>query len=194
LGPVAALIADKKLDEAEKRLREVLRLSGERAKDLGWVHARLGTVLAQQRRIDEAIEAFQAAVAANPRDGRTMTGLGLLLGARQRLDEAIEVFEKAIRLDPVFAITHINYGAVLRRAGRLDEAIEQYRTAIRKDPNQARAYVGLSQVLAAQGKLDEAIRVINQAIEITRPSGNDAFVRQLETLREQYRLKQGGAP
>ena len=189
LGPVAELIADGKPQEAEKRLREVLKLSGDRAKELGWVHARLGTVLAQQRRIDEAIVSFQVAVAANPRDGRTMTGLGLLLGARKRYDESIEVFERAVKLDPVFAITHINYGNVLTQAGKPDAAIEQFRTAIRKDPKQVRAQVGLGRALAATGKLDEAIAAVDAALEIARPSGNDAFVQQLETLREQYRLQ-----
>jgi len=145
--------------------------------------------LASEDRDDEAIAAFRAIVAKNPKLSDAWNELARTLEKRGRLEEASEAYRSAIdessELAGEFALSR---GSVLLRLGKLDEAARHAglgekvnpsgahllhaRVALaRKDhrtaETEARAAqsaagnVLLAQVLAEQGRLAEALTVID---------------------------------
>jgi len=63
-------------------------------------HSRLGAVLSEQGKLQEAIGAYRKAIASNPRYARAYSRLGALLMELRQPQEAVEAYRNAIRLDP----------------------------------------------------------------------------------------------
>ncbi|MGA7178993.1 MAG: tetratricopeptide repeat protein [Thiobacillaceae bacterium] len=81
--------------------------SGQRVEALNWLSlgsgrlgpadfALMGTLLSQEHRYQEAINAYQSALQAEPHKGGWLLGLGLALDNAQRHDEAQVVFRQAL--------------------------------------------------------------------------------------------------
>jgi tetratricopeptide (TPR) repeat protein len=121
---------------------------------LGWLHEKCGdtkSALAEYRRGGaqapdyccparlEEIAILEAAMRANPRDGRAPYYLGNLLYDRRRHVEAIRYWERSARLDPSFSVVWRNLGIgcfnVLKRPTKAEAAYEK---AFRADPNSSR--------------------------------------------------------
>jgi tetratricopeptide (TPR) repeat protein len=120
-------------------------------------HGNLGLLLLEERRVDEAMAHFRAAVAARPQAPKTHVNLGVGLSALGRPDEALAAYETAVRLGPTQPLAHYNLGLALAERGRLDEAVRHYEEALRLDPGYAKARVNLGLVLANRGRLEDAI-------------------------------------
>jgi cytochrome c-type biogenesis protein CcmH/NrfG len=110
----------------------------------------LGVVLAEQGRLDEAIEMHRVALHLAPDDAQALNNLGLALHLAGRLDEAIANYRMAVTLDPHRVSARHNLATALRDSGRLDEAIAEYRRALEIDPGAAKTRVGLEQALRRQ--------------------------------------------
>lgn len=87
--------------------------------------AYLGTTLRSLDRVEEALEAYQAALAIDPDHVPALWGLGLALGMRDRLAEGMEVLRHAIRLDPAFPPPHFHLGVLAWAAGDPGETRRQ---------------------------------------------------------------------
>ncbi|MEO1292064.1 MAG: tetratricopeptide repeat protein, partial [Pseudomonadota bacterium] len=93
----------------------------------------------RERRLREAVNAFEAALAAGaspvqliPRRARALEGLGQLETAKIELDEAIAAAPDA-------AAIRFMRAAILRKLGRCEEAIRDYDVALRLDPSNSEA-------------------------------------------------------
>ncbi len=90
----------------------------------------LAGLLHRAGEMDEAIELYRAAVAADPALRRGWYNLGCLANEQGREADAVDYFRRSIELDPAHAPSWHNLGQALFNLGETDGAIERYRQAI----------------------------------------------------------------
>jgi tetratricopeptide (TPR) repeat protein len=117
----------------------------------------LGTELAGQNRLPEAIEAYEGALRARPDYSSARNNLVLahmrvgdaLAEKPGRAHEAIAHYEAVVRLDPKQFRAQYNLGTILMDIpGRLAEAIGHLENALTIQPKSAEAHVNLGVALA----------------------------------------------
>jgi len=89
-----------------------------------------GNALVTLGRHKEAIEAYQQAVAIDPKQTYAYYGLGNALDTLGRHKEAIEAYQQAVAIDPKFVHAYNALGNALDTLGRHKEAIEAYQKFI----------------------------------------------------------------
>ena len=104
----------------------------------------MGNTLKTQGKLEEAIEAYNKAIAIKPDFAEAYNNMGAALKAQGNLEEAIEACNKAIAIKPDFAEAYYNMGISFKEQGKLEEAIEAYTKAIVIKPDFARAYSNIS--------------------------------------------------
>ncbi|MFM6017448.1 MAG: tetratricopeptide repeat protein, partial [Dolichospermum sp.] len=126
----------------------------------------LGIALRDQKKLDEAVAAYQKAIELDPKFATAYYNLGIALRGQKKLDEAVAAYQKAIELDPKDATAYYNLGIALSDQKKLDEAVAAYQKAIELDPKNATAYYNLGNALIGQKKLDEAISKYRTALSL----------------------------
>ena len=120
------------------------------------VYNNLAVEYYDQRRFDQAIATWQAAllVPPDPLDlsGRVLilSNLGDTLVRRGRLDEAVAPFAEIARLAPRSVDAHYRWGQALAVQGKIDEAIPHFADAVALDPDHAQARASLDECLRRQ--------------------------------------------
>lgn len=147
----------------------------------------LGLSLALVGRSDEAIAAFDAALALNPRYVEAHLNRAVLLNDMGRLTEARAAFETAEHLGkpdetgfPVMvanrlANAHATLAHDYRAAGALDEAVAQYERALQLRPGYADVRLALARALTERGRHREAADQLEEVLRI-RPDWLDAML------------------
>ena len=132
----------------------------------------VGFELYGMERYDEAIAAFQRALAADPSFGGAYNGLGY--AAMRAGDDAMaeQAFRDYIRVASTEANPYDSYGEFLMDQGRLDEAAAQYEMALTKNPEFANARTMLVRLGIMQS---------NRAFEAAVASGDAEAVANLYT-------------
>ncbi|MBC7226148.1 MAG: tetratricopeptide repeat protein [Thermoflexales bacterium] len=138
---------------------------------------RQGAARAWEQRWEEAIAAYQQALAEFPDEPDALSGLGLALAGAGRVEEALPVLQRAADLAQENPVLREQVAQVLERLGRLEEAaqsylqaadlylhqqasglaVERWKDALRVDPSCIPAHVNLLRVYVGQGKHHEAI-------------------------------------
>ena len=152
-------------------------------------HNNLGIVLADQGRLDEAIDHYLEALRIKPDYADAHNDLGVALADEGKLDEAIAHYSEALRIKPDYADAHNNLGVALADQGKPDQAIAQYTDALRISPDSAKAHNNLGAALAGQGKLDEAIAQYSEALSVN-PGYAEAHNNWAAVLISQGKLDQ----
>lgn len=151
--------------------------------------------LAAQRsgRPEDAIAAYRAAVAADPRLAPAYFNLGQMLRNRHDLPNAAQAFDAAVRLRPTAADAWINLGVCREGLGDLDTALTCYREASRLDPRFAgAAHFNAGNVLRKQGDLPAAIASFEAARAVT-PEAPEIWLNLGNACREDGRLAEAMA-
>ena len=117
-------------------------------------------------RNDEAIAAYQQAIALDPKYAYPHNGLGNVYRSLGRNDEAIAAYQQAIALDPKFAYPHNGLGNVYSNLGRNDEAIAAYQQAIALDAKDATAHGNLASVYIDIKEYDRARTELGERIRL----------------------------
>ncbi len=139
-----------------------------------------GRALAALGRDEEALAAFEAALAADPTRGELgrqvevlrFRGLERHLAAARgaakagRLDEARSAYEAAIAASPDSSMLYRELALVERDAGDRLIALEHLRRAIALDPADAQSHALVGGLLEADGDLDGALRAYDDALAI----------------------------
>ncbi len=141
---------------------EIILLTGHNART--WT--RLGLLLEDLQRFDEAEAAYHKAIEIDPNYGWARYYLGNLLKDLKRFDDAEAACHKAIEIDPNFAKAWNNLGNLPKDLERFDEAEAACRKAIEIDPNYARAWYNLGNLLEDLERFDEAETAYRKTIEI----------------------------
>ena len=128
----------------------------------------LGTLLFEETRYREALEAFRKAVDADSKSLSMRARMGVVKSAL-RLGEFLEAQKTAQVLkqqDPKNAEVLSLHADALWSAGLFDEAHEEFKDALALVPDLSRGHHGLARALASQNKLDEALNEAQVALKL----------------------------
>jgi tetratricopeptide (TPR) repeat protein len=124
----------------------------------------LGSAFEMQQKMPEALEAYRAALVADPSNpDRTLDYTRLLMDL-DRYDEAIQIVQTGIG-DTSSTALQLRLGAVEMIKGDYSAARDAFDAALAIDPGLDAAYVGLAQTDARQGNEVDAIRILESARE-----------------------------
>ena len=104
--------------------------------------------LADQNKLDEAVEYYNKAIELKPNFIVARGRLGLTLAKKGNIDDAIKEFRIVLTDRPDDVEMRCNLGALLEQQGKIDEAISQYRLALQVNPDYRKARKKLEAVLA----------------------------------------------
>ncbi|MFB8798046.1 MAG: tetratricopeptide repeat protein [Microcoleus sp.] len=128
----------------------------------------LGNSLQESGQFDEAVIAYQNAIAQNPNFSWSYHGLGDVLQKLERWDEAVATYRKAVELNPDFSWSYHNLGDVLLKLEQWEEAAVAYRCEIELNPDFAWSFCNLGDALTKLKQWNEAINAYLKAILIDR--------------------------
>ena len=141
-------------EKAKARFEEALGI-GPAREDLGRVLFYVGSCLKELERFDQAIDALQAAVEADPDDLANHNLLGFCYYKMKQHEEAVVCFRRAVEIDPTSGIDWANLASNLRDLGRIDDAILLYKKALSLDPTLGFAATSLAKLSQAQKTDDD---------------------------------------
>jgi YVTN family beta-propeller protein len=130
----------------------------------GW--NKLGTMLAEKKLYEEAIECYEKALQINPNYVQSWLNRGQALYSQAKYEEASESYYRAIRIDQNNVSAWLNRGQALYSQAKYEEAIKSYDRVIEIDPKNVSAWLNRGQALYSQGKNKEAIESYDRVIKI----------------------------
>lgn len=137
--------------------------------------------------LEEALQAADHGLAAEPDSADLYIYKGSALMALQRLDDALACFDHAIAIQPDNAPAHSNRGLVLARLGRLDDALASHEQALRIDPDSSDAHFNRANVQTSLKCPTDALKSYDQAIRLN-PQFADAYNNQGLAFEELGRI------
>ncbi|GEM_PF-617354 len=127
---------------------------------------RLGQALLESGLLEEAIDAFDEAIARDPDDVEAHYGRGVGLGSLGDYEAAMAEFRFVTSCNPTAAVPHFMVGNCLRMLGRLEDAIEAIQKGLDMDPENGHAVYNLGLVYSDCGRLEEAVIAFRTAFEL----------------------------
>ena len=128
----------------------------------------LGTLLFDETRYREALDAFRKAVNADSKSLAIQARIGVVKSAL-RLGEFVEAQKEANTLkqqDPKSPDVIAVHADALWSAGLFDEAHQEFKDALAIEPELSRGHHGLARALASQNKLEEALNEAQMALKL----------------------------
>jgi tetratricopeptide (TPR) repeat protein len=119
-------------------------------------------------RYDEAIQAYQRAIALAPEKISPWNNLGNLYCKLGQFEDAVKAFQKAIEQNAGDAISWNGLGDVYQKLGRNDDAIYAYLKTIEIAPNFAKTWSSLGKSYTKDERLEDAFSAHKKALEIDR--------------------------
>ena len=117
----------------------------------------------------EEIAVLQAALKANPNDGRAAYFLGNVLASKLRFKEALEAWRVAVQFDSKNAVAHRNYARALAQVeGKKEEAATSMERALALAPDDHHLYVEFDQLLTEMKETERRIKLLEGASEKAR--------------------------
>ncbi|MFP4432003.1 MAG: tetratricopeptide repeat protein, partial [Spirochaetaceae bacterium] len=149
----------------------------------------LGSILAGDKRYDEAAEVFRKAISFDAGNVEAFNNLGVVLRLSGQNDAAIRAFTQALSLDGSRADIHYNLGNLYKVSGEQGKATEHYRAAVAADPGVSMAYNNLGNLFLGQGDVGAAVEVFRDGLQVdpNHPSlhYNLGVAYQLQEMPEQ---------
>lgn len=117
----------------------------------------------------EEIVVLQAALKANPNDGRAAYYLGNALASKLRFKEALEAWRIAVQFDSKNAVGHRNLARALAQVeDKKEETVAEIERAIALAPDDHHLYVEFDQLLAGMKQTERRIKLLEGAPEKAR--------------------------
>ncbi len=126
--------------------------------NLGYCYNMLG-------QYDNAVGAFQKAIAHNAYDPYAYNNLGLAYQGLGRYDDAVAQFQKQIEINPLDLPAHSNLGHVYLLEKKYDLAQKEFQTALQITPQNVLLNVSLGQAELALRQDDAALQAFQKALE-----------------------------
>ncbi|UCF67079.1 MAG: tetratricopeptide repeat protein, partial [Acidobacteriota bacterium] len=126
----------------------------------------LGTALAREGRVEQALAHFRVAARLKPDFARAQRNLGAALAELGENSAAREALERAVRLAPADAEAQQRLGRVLRSLGDLPRAERHLQRAVKLDDTSGPYRYHLAIVLADRGARRQAIDELRVAIDL----------------------------
>lgn len=141
----------------------------------GAAQANYGTALSTVGKLNEAADAFRAAIRLTPRAVGPYNNLAQLEMRRRNPDEALRLYRAALEIEPRNGHLHTNLANALLALGEVEPAIEHYEQALVWLPNAADVHYGLAQGLRDIGEIDNALTYYERAMALN-PDHADAML------------------
>lgn len=123
----------------------------------------LGATFEMQQKMPEALEAYRAAVLADPSNPDRTLDYTRLLMDMDRYDEALQAVQTGMGETYATAPLDLRLGAVEMVKGDYTAARDAFHAALAADPELDAAYVGLAQTYAREAKDTDAIHILEAA-------------------------------
>lgn len=108
--------------------------------------------------IEQAKEAYDRAIALDPRHADAHVNLGRLLHEQNAPAAAEKHYRAAVEADPAHPTAAFNLGVALEDLGRFTAAIEAYKRAVELDPDNSDAHYNLAGIYERRGEKAAAVR------------------------------------
>lgn len=126
-----------------------------------------GLAYKQDNKPDQAIDALEHAVAANPKHYKAWASLGnLYKTARKDVPKAVNAYEHAVEGIKKDKVIWANLGMAYYRNNQIDQALKALTTASSIDPNDAEIRGNLGTVRRQKGDLNGAIADLEMAVKL----------------------------
>ena len=142
----------------------------------------------RERRFDEALELYDAAIRRDPNVAASHCNRGLVLQSLKRPDEAVRSYDRAIVLNVNFAEAHFNKGNALQELKQPQAALLCYDRAIALNPGYAKAHYNRGNVLLDLERPEAAAQSYDRAIAL-KPDYAMAYYNRGGALRSLGRLE-----
>ena len=104
----------------------------------------IGAVSEGLGKLNEAIEAYERAIAIEPENAEAFFNMGNAIKKQGKLGDAIQAYKTALFIKPDIPEAYYNMGIALQQQGKLEEAIEAFKQALAIKRDYADAYWALS--------------------------------------------------
>jgi len=131
----------------------------------GW--EQLGTTLEQSGHREDALPAFQRALALEPDSPVVNTSLGQLYAQQGNYTQAIRRFEAVLRSKPYWQPAHFELGKALEATGRKEEAEAHFQQALQNRIHTPEAYTRMGQFCFERRWYDRAATNFIDALRIS---------------------------
>ncbi len=156
------LMAQGKLQDAEKELREVMK----DAADSSQAHYYLALSYWQKGSLGQAASELQEALRMSPGSPVVLQSLAQLNLSQGNASVAQIYGQELVEKYPVDVSNRLLLGAIYSREGQLRPAEEQFMAAKRLAPNQADVHLNLGQLYSAERKWAEAEKEFEAALQL----------------------------
>ncbi|MCG8687381.1 MAG: tetratricopeptide repeat protein, partial [Desulfobacterales bacterium] len=126
----------------------------------------LGAALQRQKKLEQAAQIFDQAIAVAPNYAPAYYNRGNILKELELPKKALESYDRAIELKPDFIDAYTNRGVLLNEMGQSEKAVESYDRAVLLTPHSAVAYYNRGTALADSGLVDKAAADYKKAISL----------------------------
>src|SRR5438552_4074067 len=113
-------------------------------------------------RYEEAVEAYDRAIAADPNSEEAWNNKGFTFFMLGIHEEALSCYEKALAINPTYKQTWYNKGYTFHGINRLEEAVTAYEKAIELDRGDEVLWNNLGNALYNLGRYGESIPYFEQ--------------------------------
>ena len=134
-----------------------------------------GNVLTDLRRYDEAIGAYDKALALKPDLAEAWNGRGNVCTRLRRYSDANAAYDKALSIRPDLAESWLGRGNVFAGERRHDDAIAAYERALSLRPDMAQAWNGCGDVFIVLKRYDQASAAFDKALALN-PNSAEAWM------------------
>ena len=126
------------------------------------LHNNRGNALLGLERPQDALAAYEKAIAADPQNWEAHYNRGNVLSALNRFGEALASYDKSIAIFPHRAEVFDNRGSTLANLGRYQEALASFQRALELNPN-PRSYANRASTRAQFKQYDKALEDFDKA-------------------------------
>jgi tetratricopeptide (TPR) repeat protein len=143
--------------------------------------------------VEQALTAYQKAIAANPYAAGALVNLGTLYYRMRKFTEAENHYQRAIEADPRYALAHFNLGNLFDETGDIDRARRHYELALQVNPGYSDAHFNLALLCERSGQALQAVGHWKAYLKLDSGSSWARVARrQLDRLKASSLVKTGG--
>jgi tetratricopeptide (TPR) repeat protein len=132
--------------------------------------------LQRDGKLDEAVGAYQRALAVDPNNVELFNSLGNVYFALKRYPEAARAFREAVSRDATYALGWYNLAHAYRKGDQKQQAVDAYRQYMRLKPDDPDPYYGLGQTLKSLGDVAGAIDAFRKYVAMEKRPDEQRWV------------------
>ena len=130
------------------------------------VHNLMGQAYDRLHQPLEAIKAYDAAIALDPKFAAAHGNRAAVLADAGMPDEALKSFDRALSLNANSGADWLNRGTLLHDMGKLADAVESYNRALALAPDLPEGHLARATALMGMGRFDDALEGMDRAIKL----------------------------